>query len=217
MYLQLSMPEVWACQHSLQWVRKLQSENILCGACTRVLPGRFPAPIDVVYNTSSYPIRSHHRHFASQTGVALIDKELLERLRPHLPRVAIGRAVDLSGNEIDTHATIYPERAVDPRGGPPRKIQVCIECGTIRAYPATSQPDRFVAFQVEGARSVIDRVGTIYVSEQVASCIPVDEFEPLFLQPIEVDAKPIDGLRYPGDPAWVLGRDASVSWDPTCG
>lgn len=214
-YFGLSLPEMWICQEARHWLLEQQKANVLCSACQRVLPGWFPTPIDIVYNTRSYPIRSYHRHSPSRTGIALIDKVLLERLRPFLPSVAIGRALDLTGKEVGTHATLYPGEAIDTRGDPPRKIDVCIECGTIRAYPATSEPSCFIEFQVEGRDCVIDRTGSIYIAEHLVPKIKIDDLKPLLLQPVEVKSRPIDGLRYPGDPDWVQGRDASVSWDPT--
>lgn len=209
-YFQISMPEVWACQYSPQWIRKLQSDNVLCSICSRVLPGWFPAPIDVVANTVSYPIRPSHRIVPSQTGIALLDRKLLEQLLQWLPPVAIGRVTDMSGQVVDSHVSIYPERAVDPRGSTYRYTDVCAECGTVRVYPASTDPSYFVEYQVEGRACVLDRVGMIYVDAVVAEQLDLSGLRPAYLDSIQVLSRPQDGLRFPGDPSWVTGKDATV-------
>jgi hypothetical protein len=60
----------------------------------------------------------------------------------------------------------------------------------------------------------MDRIGCIFVSESVANSLELSNIHPLFLQEMEVKEKPVDGLRYPSDPPWVEGRDATIHWDP---
>lgn len=210
-YYALALPEAWACDPSSRWVQQKQRENVLCSICERVLHGWFPSPIDVMY---ARPIELFHVLETSQAGIALIDIRLLNRISSYLPPVAIGKALDQSGNPVDTHRTIYPEFTVEPRHYPPRKITVCPECGTIRTYPACSKPSYLVSYQLRGRPCVMDKIGMIYISDAAASQIDVSDLKPLFFQEIEVRDRPLDGLRYPDDPPWVQGRDATIPYDP---
>lgn len=209
-YYDLALPEVWTCDPSPRWVLQRQRENMLCSVCERILPGWFPTPIDVVY---SRPVQPYHILETSQTGIALIDRRLLDRLQPYLPSVAIGRALNKNNQEIETHRTVYPESIIQRRHYPPRKIVPCIECNIIRAYPASTEPSYLMSYQVADKPCVMDRIGAIYVSEDVAQRIDISDLKPLYFHAVGVKDRPLDGLRYPDDPPWVEGRDATIPWD----
>ncbi len=221
-YYQLQQPEHRGCPPSPEWLREQIKEGLLCTVCERIAPGWFPKPIDVEY----LRFESYHLLEPSQTNIALIDRRVLERLRPYLPPVAVGRALDGAGAVIETHATIYPmtfsTRLDDPppvvtlRDEPPhREIMPCIECGTIRVARGSAEPPYLLSYEIADRPIVFDRTGCVYMSEDVAMSIDLSDLKPLGLQEIEVADEPRDGLRFPTDPLWVEGRDASIPWDPS--
>jgi hypothetical protein len=198
-------------------VAQQQRANVLCSLCQRILRGWFPTPIDVVYGR---PVKPYHLLETSQPGFTLLDRRLLDRLREWLPLVAIGRALDRNGEEIGTHAVFYaqPESVVAMRYGPTGRVNVCPECSTIRQTPAEGGGESYLlAYDIAGRSCVLDRVGSIFLSGDVASKLNISDLRPLFLEEVEVLDEPSDGLRFPNDPPHVKGRDATVPWDPTKG
>lgn len=211
MYYTLDMPEMWSIGPDPKWIQRLVAENILCSVCQRLLHGWFPTPMDVQYGR---PIGRANIHESCATGIALIDRRLLERLLPwlDLPGWAVGRAIDKDGNEVPTHLTCYADDVVEVRGSVPRSIRVCVECGTVRAH----NPDEhyLMSYNVGDRAVVMDRIGTIYVREDVARVLELSDLKPMYLTPTEVLDAPKDGLRFPSDPPRVRGVDARQPWDP---
>lgn len=213
-YFELDMPEMWWIKPQSAWIDDMVLENKLCSVCHRLVRGWFPTPIDVRYGR---PIKQINIHECSVTNIALIDKRLLERLRPWIEseQWAIGRALDKDGNEVVTHATCYTEPVVQVRNGKPSDIRVCVECGTIRVGRLDPyHPEYLLAHDVAERAVVMDRIGTIYVREDAAKSLDLSDLKPMYLTPIDVFDAPRDGLRFPGDPPAVSGVDARISWNP---
>lgn len=216
-YYELTLPEHWGCPPSPRWVLAQVRNGLLCSICNRVLPRDENRPVDVIYNR---PILAEHVFEVSRTGIPLVDRRLLDLLSPYLHNISVGRALSSDGTTIDTHCTIripYDDIVIRRDRPPYRKIDVCKGCGTIRVYPGNELPDYLFALDVRDRHCVFDRIGSIFVSEEVAAT-GLRRLSPhLTLREVEITLRPQDDLHYPTDPPWVKGVDASIPWDPAQG
>lgn len=211
-FFRLQSPEGEWCMPSRSWTITATRQGLLCIDCGRVLSSRYPTPIDVQYNRA---MRDCHVLETSVANLALIRQDVLQALSPYCDDLAVGAALDNNGAISTTHRVGLPnprlivtERDVRPI----RKIVVCPTCNTIRVYAGSEEPGYLLSYEIGDRDCVFDRIGSIYVSDRIAKALPVKSLRPLILQEFDVRDEPLDGLRYPTDPPWVKGRDASKNW-----
>lgn len=211
-FFEITGPDTWRVTIDRSWMDEMVASNVLCSLCHRMLAGWFPKPFDVRF---ARPIQSFNILEPYVTGIALIERRLLDGLLSLAPSCnwAVGRALNQAGEEIASHATLYTSPVIRVRRGPPFEIRVCPECGTVRTRERSKHEQPYlVSYDIADRPIVMDKIGAVFVRSDISGEIDPDTIRPFYLKEIPVRDRPVDGLGYHDDPAWLEGRDATEPW-----
>lgn len=210
-YSAIQNSEVWAPQFDGAWIAKEKSGGRFCSHCCSMRVRDLTQPVDVVLRSSLDP---DIKFVGSKYGFCFIVPELLELVQRVAPEVlwSVGHCRLMSGERISTHVTAFCNEMVTKRQVPPTSIEVCPECGTIRPWSGTADPCYLLSHETRGRSLVVDRTGWVMIRSDLTDRVPLDRFDTLSWDPIEVLDLPRDGLRYPGDPSFIAGREVTGNW-----
>jgi hypothetical protein len=198
----ISSLEDWGTYPSMRWIIKNQASGVLCGKCTRILPCD-SCPQSVVYHTTT---AERHLHVSgSAAGIALVHESVATKMLQVLKNYKTAVPLDRTGAVLHDFVSLWTDTYTDPRITTWRYIDICSGCGIVRAYPGSNCESYFVSYQIQDRPAFLGRAGGMYVTKNVVAEFGLDKMKNIVLQPTAVIDAPIDGLRYPYDPEWVIG------------
>lgn len=204
-YLNLKK-EPWCLQFDQNWTNQMQTNDRFCTLCGTMRTRDIAHPVDAVLRKP--PLKCND-HSGTIWGICIIKRDLLSAIQLAVPEVpwCVGRCSLSDGREVETHCTAFSTNLVHERHYPFDSISVCPICRTVRTKSKDTKPYYLMSHEVRGHRVVVDRIGSIFVAADVAEAIPLWKRSGLYWQDIEVKDLPEDGLRFPGDPPYIRGRE----------
>ncbi len=198
--------EPWALQFDQSWKDQLKAEPRFCNLCGSMRIRDMSQPLTVVLRK---PPLECNDFSGTIWGVSVLKRDLLSAIQRSVPEVewCIGRCVLGDGTDVGTHCTAFTTGPVQLRHYPSHSIAVCPTCRTVRTRSSSTKPYYLMDHEVHARRLVVDRIGAIFVSADVAGAVQLTSWPGLYWQDIEVKRLPEDGLRLSGDPPYIVGKE----------
>lgn len=204
-YYELKCPEMWWPELSSQWQMENVKQGIFCSVCHKIQKYYSSSEIDV--HLSRFP-KQQLIHFPFHTGIAIINKNIVDPLQEHwYPSGIILGDVYLSGEKLKDYNSMHSINPIDLRNGPYSAVNSCVECGTysVKYKKSKNQNMYIMSYAINERQLLLDDIGTLYMSEKCTVHLLRNKSLPIKLEPIVIKDVPEDGLLYPTDPAHIGG------------
>jgi hypothetical protein len=163
-----------------------------CRTCKRVDRRRYPEPVDAHILEIPKGTSASNVSFRS---IGIIRADLRNQLSRYMQRFVFGRCFDANGARLGDYSTHYTDSFILIRGSRDSKYYPCAECGSVGSL--WEEPAYVVRSEL-GAGPVYNDDGcTLYVSEELVTCVDWSRFADIELFPFEIRNEAIDGREFP--------------------
>jgi len=178
-----------------EWARE-QRGKTLCRECFHLKPEVYHTPLDV--HVSQFPKGTSYDG-VFRAGVAMIRRDLLEFLRPHMRDYVLGHCLWKDGSVLQEYASIHFTRRVQCRGDRDAVYFLCKECGFIGCI---SENPYVLRYELADQDVFATKTDCLFLSESLASAFPWKQFRDL-----EPWTYPVRDEPLPDDPLYLLEHD----------
>ena len=186
----------WWILASTGWIRENQGV-LVCASCGSVLTNNYPAAINV--QLSQLP-KKRSLGSVSPCSIGVMRLDLLDMLRPYFVRVAVGKCLNESGDELPTHISFYSDQTILLRGGSQCEWHTCVACNRVLYQPKGRTARYILGKYITGQDVYMDERHRVYISERLYQKFKWTQFRDQELYTIPILDTPIDGKVLPGDP-----------------